>query len=82
MLFYSISQEMRDTKNTLAPLVLPACKSLAPLGQILAPAVGVSGKDSYPRLDGKESSSEVSDLWKYPRARYLHTHMPIYFTQI
>lgn len=82
MLFYSISLEMRDTKNFHTPLVLLAYESLAPLGQTLAPAVGVSGKDSDPRLDGKGSSSEASDLWKYPRAHYLHTHMPTYFTQI
>lgn len=82
MLLYSISLEVRDAKNFHAPLVLPAYKSLAPLGQILAPAVGASGKDSYPRLDGKGSSLEASDLWKYPRAHYLHTHMPMYFTHV
>lgn len=64
--FVTLQHLTRDTNNVPVPLVLPAYKSPAPLGEILAPAVAVSGKDSYPSLGGKESSLETSDLWKYP----------------
>lgn len=64
--FVTLQHLTRDTDNVLVPLVLPVYKSPAPLGEILAPAVDVSGKDSYPSLGGKESSLEISDLWKYP----------------
>lgn len=72
--FLTLQHLTRDTNNVLVPLVLPAYKSPAPLGEILAPAVDVSGKDSYPSLGGKESSSEASDLWKYQYKSSLSTH--------
>lgn len=72
--FVTLQHLTRDTKYVLAPLVLPAYKSPAPLGEILAPAVDGSGKDFYSSLGGKESSLEASDLWKYPYKSSLSTH--------